>query len=342
MSQTVDNGETNGEMTPSNGVLLVNLGTPEAPTSKAVRPYLRQFLSDPRVIEWPRWFWLPLLEAIILRVRPKRSARLYETIWTEEGSPLLTISQEIAVGLQEALSGGSKTPVKVALAMRYGHPSIGAGLEELRRAHAERVLILPLYPQYSATTVGTIFDEVFDTLKQWRWVPEIRTINHYHEHPLYIEAIASSIRRYWSENGRGNRLLLSFHGIPISYSQKGDPYRGQCRQTAQLITHALELELDEKEVFFAFQSRFGPEDWLQPYTDETIVAWAQEGAGRVDTICPGFATDCLETLQEMGMENRDLYLESGGKEYAYIPALNAAPEHIRLLADLVRQNILGW
>jgi len=327
-------------MAPSIGVLLVNLGTPEAPTSKAVRPYLRQFLSDPRVIEWPRWLWLPVLEAIILRVRPRRSARLYETIWTDEGSPLLTISQEISARLEEALAGNSETPVKVALAMRYGQPSIAAGLEELRQANAQRILILPLYPQYSATTVGTIFDEVFDTLKRWRWVPEIRTINHYHQHPLYIEAIASSIRRYWSENGRGERLILSFHGIPISYSQKGDPYRGQCRQSAQLITRA--LEADEEEMFFTFQSRFGPEDWLQPYTDETLIAWAQEGIGRVDTICPGFATDCLETLQEMGMENRDLYLEAGGKEYAYIPALNAAPEHIRLLADLVRQNCQGW
>lgn len=322
------------------GVLLVNLGTPEAPTSKAVRPYLRQFLRDPRVIEWPRWFWLPLLEAIILRVRPRRSARLYEEIWTDEGSPLLIISQAIAARLQETVSAGSDTPVKVSLAMRYGQPSIAAGLEELRRANAGRILILPLYPQYSATTVGTIFDEVFDTLKKWRWVPEIRTVNHYYQHPLYIEGIAGSIRRYWAENGRGQRLLLSFHGIPLSYSQKGDPYRRQCRESARLIADA--LQLDENELFFTFQSRFGPEEWLQPYTDETLVSWAQEGATRVDTICPGFATDCLETLQEMGMENRDLFLEAGGESYAYIPALNDSPDHIRLLADIVRQNCLGW
>lgn len=332
--------ETNDNLPPSIGVLLVNLGTPEAPTSKAVRPYLRQFLSDPRVIEWPRWLWRPVLEAIILRVRPKRSARLYEEIWTDEGSPLLTISQEITHKLQKIVAEGNDMPVKVALAMRYGQPSIAAGLEELRRANAQRILILPLYPQYSATTVGTIFDEVFDTLKQWRWVPEIRTINHYHEHPLYIEAIAGSIRSYWSENSRGDRLLLSFHGIPLSYSQKGDPYREQCEQSARLISRA--LELDEDEVWFTFQSRFGPEAWLQPYTDETLIAWAEKGIGRVDTICPGFATDCLETLQEMGMENRDLYLEAGGQQYAYIPALNAAPEHIQLLANLVQQNCQGW
>ena len=324
----------------STGILLVNLGTPEAPTSKAVRPYLRQFLSDPRVIEWPRWLWRPVLEAIILRVRPRRSARLYEEIWTKEGSPLLIISQEITNKLQEALTGDEGPPLKVALAMRYGQPSIAAGLEELRQANAQRVLILPLYPQYSATTVGTIFDEVFDTLKGWRWVPEIRTINHYHEHPLYAEAIASSIRRYWAENGRGDRLLLSYHGIPLSYAEKGDPYPEQCAQSTRLIAQA--LELPEEEIFFTFQSRFGPEEWLQPYTDETLIAWAEQGISRVDTICPGFATDCLETIQEMGMENRDLYLEAGGEEYAYIPALNDTQEHVALLADLVRQNCRGW
>jgi len=332
--------ESNNDLTPSTGVLLVNLGTPEAPTSKAVRPYLREFLSDPRVIEWPRWLWRPVLEAIILRVRPRRSARLYEEIWTSEGSPLLIISQEIATSLEEALASSRETPVKVALAMRYGQPSIAKGLAELRQANAQRILILPLYPQYSATTVGTIFDAVFDTLKQWRWVPEIRTINHYYEHRLYAEAIAGSIRQQWAKNGRGDRLLLSFHGIPISYSQRGDPYRQQCEQSARLIASA--LELNEEEVFFTFQSRFGPEEWLQPYTDKTLIAWAQEGISRVDTVCPGFATDCLETLQEMGMENRDLYLEAGGREYTYIPALNAAADHIRLLADLVQQNCQGW
>ncbi len=325
---------------PSIGVLLVNLGTPEAPTSKAVRPYLRQFLSDPRVIEFPRWFWLPLLEAIILRVRPRRSARLYETIWTENGSPLLIISQHITDRLQESLSDQGEMHVKVALAMRYGQPSISAALDELRRANAQRILVLPLYPQYSATTVGTIFDDVFETLSRWRWVPEIRTVNHYHTHPLYIEGIASSIRRYWAENGRAERLLLSFHGIPLSYSEKGDPYRQQCQETAHLIADA--LQLDEKERFFTFQSRFGPQEWLQPYTDKTLISWAQEGASRVDTICPGFATDCLETLQEMGMENRDLFLEAGGESYSYIPALNDSPDHVRLLADIVRQNCLGW
>lgn len=332
--------KNNENPAPSIGVLLVNLGTPEAPTSKAVRPYLREFLSDPRVIEWPRWLWRPVLEAIILRVRPARSARLYEEIWTPEGSPLLIISQEITRKLQEKLAQENETPVKVVLAMRYGQPSIAAGLEELRRARAGRIVILPLYPQYSATTVGTIFDELFDTLKQWRWVPEIRTINHYHEHPLYIAGIANSIRQHWSAHGRGGRLLLSYHGIPLSYAEKGDPYPEQCAQSTRLIAQALDLK--EEEIHFTFQSRFGPEEWLQPYTDETLIAWAKEGLSRVDTICPGFATDCLETLQEMGMENRDIYLEAGGQTYTYIPCLNDSAEHIALLADLVRQNLQGW
>lgn len=332
--------KNNANHPPSTGVLLVNLGTPEAPTGKALRPYLREFLSDPRVIEWPRWLWRPVLEGIILRVRPSRSAKLYEQIWTEEGSPLLVISQEITDKLEQMLNQAAGSPVKVALAMRYGQPSIAAGLAELRQNNVQRILILPLYPQYSATTVGTIFDEVFDTLKQWRWVPEIRTINHYYEHPLYAEAIAGSIRQYWSENGRGDKLLLSFHGIPQSYAKKGDPYRQHCEKSVDLIAQALEIAKDD--VFLTFQSRFGPEEWLQPYTDETLISWAEEGISHVDTVCPGFATDCLETLQEMGMENRDLYLEAGGKEYAYIPALNASPVHIELLADLVQQNCQGW
>jgi ferrochelatase len=325
---------------PPTGILLVNLGTPDAPTSKALRPYLRQFLSDQRVIEFPRWLWRPILEAIILRVRPRRSARLYEEIWTDQGSPLLLISQAIADKLQAALDEAGQMPAKVALAMRYGQPSIAAGLAELRDAGVERFLIVPLYPQYSATTVGTIFDEVFDTLKKWRWVPEIRTINHYHEHPLYIEAIADSIRRYWAENGRGQRLLLSYHGIPLSYAEKGDPYREHCLSSTCLIAQALELE--DGSYFSTFQSRFGPQEWLQPYTDETLEAWAKEGIDSVDTICPGFATDCLETLQEMGMENRDLFFEAGGQAYAYIPALNDSAAHIELLADLVRHNCQGW
>jgi ferrochelatase len=318
------------------GVLLVNLGTPEAPTAKALRPYLRQFLGDPRVIEYPRWLWRLILEGIILNVRPRRSAKLYAKIWTDEGSPLMVISQKLADKLQTAL--GEET--KVVLAMRYGRPSIANGLDKLRQANINRIIILPLYPQYSATTIGTIFDDVFDVLKTWRWVPEIRTINQYFDHPLYIQALADSIKDFWAENGRSQQLIYSFHGIPQSYAEKGDPYREQCLVTAELVSKQLGLAADNWQM--TFQSRFGPEEWLQPYTDETLTTWGEEGLESVDTICPGFAADCLETLEEMAQENRDIFLEAGGRNYQYIPALNDSAAHAALLASLVRQNQSGW
>jgi ferrochelatase len=318
------------------GVLLVNLGTPEAPTAKALRPYLRQFLGDPRVIEYPRWLWRLILEGIILNVRPRRSAKLYAKIWTDEGSPLMVISQKLADKLQTAL--GEET--KVVLAMRYGRPSIANGLDKLRQANINRIIILPLYPQYSATTIGTIFDDVFDVLKTWRWVPEIRTINQYFDHPLYIQALADSIKDFWAENGRSQQLIYSFHGIPQSYAEKGDPYREQCLVTAELVSKQLGLAADNWQM--TFQSRFGPEEWLQPYTAETLTTWGEEGLESVDTICPGFATDCLETLEEMAQENRDIFLEAGGRNYQYIPALNDSAAHAALLASLVRQNQSGW
>jgi ferrochelatase len=324
------------QSSPRTGVLLVNLGTPEAPTGKALRPYLRQFLGDRRVIEYPRWLWKLILHGIILNVRPKRSAKLYAKIWTAEGSPLMVISQKLADNLQAELGNS----VKVVLAMRYGRPSIAKGLAELRQAGINRIIILPLYPQYSATTVGTIFDDVFDTLKTWRWVPEIRTINDYHDHPLYIQALADSVREFWQENGRSQRLILSFHGIPKEYAQKGDPYPVYCCQTAQHLADALDLEKNQWQM--TFQSRFGPQEWLQPYTDETLIAWGESGVKSVDTICPGFAADCLETLEEMAQENRHFFLEAGGEAYQYIPALNDSPAHVALLADLVRQNRQGW
>jgi ferrochelatase len=269
-------------------------------------------------------------------VRPRRSARLYAKIWTDEGSPLLVISQKLADKLQAEL--GEHT--KVVLAMRYGRPSIAHGLDKLRRANIKRIIILPLYPQYSATTTGTIFDDVFDVLKTWRWLPEIRTINDYHDHPLYIQALANSVRDFWGENGRSQRLILSFHGIPKEYAQKGDPYPVYCCQTAQHLASVLNLDRDTWQI--TFQSRFGPQEWLQPYTNETLAAWGKEGVKSVDTICPGFAADCLETLEEMAHENRDIFLKAGGQAYQYIPALNDSPSHVALLADLLRQNGQGW
>ncbi|MCP4419405.1 MAG: ferrochelatase [Chloroflexi bacterium] len=322
------------------GVLLLNLGTPEAATAKALRPFLHQFLSDQRVIEYPAWLWKPILNGIILNVRPKKSAKLYQSIWTEDGSPLLVYSQNIANKLQTVLEKTWGDSLKVVLAMRYGNPSIKAGLEELRQANAQHVLVLPLFPQYSATTTATLYDEIFDVLKTWRWMPELRTVNSYHEHPLYIEALANQIRNFWVENGRSQKLLLSFHGIPRSYVEKGDPYYHFCQRSAQLIADALALEENEYQV--CFQSRFGPEEWLQPYTDKTLEQWAQNSLSSVDTICPGFAVDCLETIEEMGQENRHIFLGNGGEQYQYIPCLNDGDDQIRLMLDLVRRNLWGW
>ncbi len=322
------------------GVLLVNLGTPEAPTARALRPYLRQFLGDSRVIEWPAWLWKPILNGIILNVRPKKSAKLYASIWTEEGSPLFVYSQSIARQMVTELAETWGDAIRVELAMRYGRPSIVEKLEALRQANVQRILVLPLFPQYSATTTATIFDVLFAELKRWRWTPELRTITGYHDHPRYIEGLAESMQRFWAENGRSPKLLFSFHGIPQSYFAKGDPYHCFCYKTARLVAAKLKLSKEEYQV--CFQSRFGPQEWLQPYTDKTLAAWAQGGLERVDTICPGFAVDCLETLEEMAEQNKKLFLEAGGRQYQYIPCLNDGPAQLSLLLDLVRSNLQGW
>jgi protoporphyrin/coproporphyrin ferrochelatase len=322
---------------PTIGVLLVNLGTPEAPTAKGLRPYLRQFLSDPRVIEYPRWLWWLILNGIVLAVRPRKSAKLYQAIWTKDGSPLLTITQSLAAKLQANFGSDN---LKIVVAMRYGNPSIQAGLEKLRAANAQRILIVPLFPQYSAATTATIFDVVFDELKKWRWVPELRTITSYHDHPLYIKGMADNIRAFWERNGRSQRLLYSFHGIPQHYADKGDPYPQFCHQTAQLIS--AELGLSEEETQLCFQSRFGPEEWLQPYTDETLISWPQNGITSVDTVCPGFAVDCLETVEEMGAENKRYFLESGGEAYQYIPCLNDSEAQVALFTALIQQHTRDW
>ena len=322
------------------GVLLVNLGTPEEPTAKGLRPYLRQFLSDPRVIEWPAWLWKPILNGIVLLVRPKKSAKLYASIWTENGSPLLVYSQSIVDQLQAGLQPTWGDAIQVELAMRYGRPSIKEKLEKMRQNNVQRILILPLFPQYSATTTATIYDAVFDELRRWRWSPELRTITGYHDHPTYIEGLAAGIEHYWHENGRSDRLLYSFHGIPQNYFDKGDPYHCFCHKTARLVSERLDLNRDQYEV--CFQSRFGPEEWLQPYTDKTLGKWAHDGLASVDTVCPGFAVDCLETLEEMDEQNRELFLEAGGKQYHYVPCLNDGPAQMALIQDLVTTNLLGW
>lgn len=322
------------------GVLLVNLGTPEEPTAKGLRPYLRQFLGDPRVIEWPAWLWKPILNGIILNVRPKKSAKLYASIWTTQGSPLLVYSQNIVRQMQTELHQRWGDAVRVELAMRYGRPSIQEKLELLRQNNVQRLLVLPLFPQYSATTTATIFDVIFDELKRWRWMPELRTITGYHDHPLYIRSLAESIRQSWTSVGRSAKLLFSFHGIPQSYFDKGDPYHCFCHKTARLVAQELGLERDAYQV--CFQSRFGPEEWLQPYTDKTLEAWAAQGVESVETLCPGFAVDCLETLEEMAEENREVFLEAGGKEYRYIACLNDGPQQMTLMMDMVETNLHGW
>lgn len=322
------------------GVLLVNLGTPAAPTAKALRPYLRQFLSDPRVIEYPAWVWKLILNGIILNVRPKKSAKLYAAIWTDKGSPLLTYSQNIATQLQTNLQQAWGDQLLVKLAMRYGQPSIAEKLSEFHAANVRRILVVPLFPQYSATTTATIYDVLFDELRRYRWMPELRTLNGYYDHPLYIQALADNIRAFWDKNGRSPKLLYSFHGIPQRYFKKGDPYPCFCQKTARLVSENLGLTPQAYQV--CFQSRFGPEEWLQPYTDKTLEQWAQNGAEQVDTICPGFAVDCLETLEEMAVQNRKIFLAAGGSRYRYIPCLNDTPAQLLLLTTLVKTHLQGW
>ena len=322
------------------GVLLVNLGTPEAPTPKAVRRYLKELLWDPRVVEMSRPAWWLVLNLVILKTRPRRSAEAYAKVWTEEGSPLLVVSRKQQEALQAALEQRFDYPVKTVLAMRYGNPSIASGMQALREAGARRVLVLPLYPQYSATTTASIFDAITDELQRWRWLPELRFINHYHDDPAYIEALADSVRRFQAEHGEPEKLILSFHGIPREYFLAGDPYYCECRKTGRLLAEALELTEDRWQL--TFQSRLGPKAWLKPYTDKTLESLAKAGTKNVQVICPGFSADCLETLEEIAMQNRDIFIGAGGSEYRYIPCLNESAAHIDMLAGLVGQHMQGW
>lgn len=322
------------------GVLMVNLGTPDAPTVPAVRRYLAEFLWDPRVVELPRLIWWLILHAVILRARPPRTARAYQAVWTEEGSPLMAISKRQAAALQEALSARLPGPVRVVLGMRYGNPSLASALAQLRAANARRILVLPLYPQYSATTTASTFDGITRELSTWRWLPELRFINQYHDDPGYVAALVSSIRAYQAEHGEPERLLFSFHGIPKDYFLAGDPYYCLCQETARLVVE--QLGLTHERWALTFQSRFGTQEWLRPYTDETLMSWGAAGVRSVQVISPGFSADCLETIEEISVENRDYFLESGGESYGYIPCLNDRPEHIAMLAQLVERHSAGW
>jgi ferrochelatase len=322
------------------GILLVNLGTPEAPTAQALRPYLKQFLSDPRVVEIPRAVWWLILNGIILNTRPKKSAGKYAAIWTAEGSPLKVHTERQAKLLKGWLAEKIATPFAVDYAMRYGSPSIPDALAKMKAAGCERILILPAYPQYAASATATAFDMAFDWLQKTRNQPALRTVKHYHDHPAYIRALAANIRDSWQMHGRPDVLVMSFHGVPRYTLDKGDPYHCECRKTGRLLAEA--LGLDATQYRLTFQSRFGRAEWLQPYTDKTLAELGRAGVARVDIVAPGFTADCLETLEELAMEGRATFLEAGGKAFHYIPALNEHPRWIEALGQIALENLGGW
>lgn len=316
------------------GIALVNLGTPSAPTPKAVREFLSQFLSDTRVISLSPVLWLPILYGIVLRIRPARLAKLYEKIWDTDGSPMRAIGQRQSLKVEEKLRAqyGLET-CSVRLAMRYGEPNLSTVLEEFANDKKVEVIILPLFPQYSATTTAAVFDSVAQFYTKQTSIPSLRFIHSYAQHPDYIGALAASVKQYWEKNGKAEKLLMSFHGIPLRYSEEGDPYVSECEKTANALAEKLNLKNDEWAL--SYQSRFGYAEWVKPYTDETIVSYAKQGVKSLDVISPAFSADCLETLEELALLNRKAFLENGGDEYHYIPALNDNPEHIDFLSKLL-------
>lgn len=316
----------------STGVLLANLGTPDSPERKPVGRFLKEFLSDPRVVDLPRFLWLPLLYLVIVPVRSGRSAEAYREIWWPEGSPLLVLTQRLA----ERLAGELPEEVKVEIGMRYGQPSIRSGLEKLRAEGVEELVTVPLYPQFSHTTTSSIYDAVDAALEAMGWEPGQRRVMDYHLDEEWTCAIAQSIHAYREEHGKAEKLLFSLHGIPERYVRQGDPYRDQCEAGVRAVTE--KLGLDEDEWLLTFQSRVGREPWLQPYTDITLGELAKSGVKTVQVVCPGFAVDCLETLEEIAMQNRDLFVEAGGESLDYIPALNDSAEHVRVMKHLVESQ----
>lgn len=321
-------------------VVLVNLGTPDAPTRSAVRRYLKEFLSDPRVVEIPRRIWWFILNLFILPLRSGQSAAKYALIWTKDGSPLKVHTARQAALLESALEERGHDAVKVVMAMRYGSPSLPQVLDQLKAEHCDRIAVLPAYPQYSGTTTGSIWDAVFGHFRGVRNVPELRLVKHYHDHDGYIDALRDSILAYWEAHGRGDKLVMSFHGVPKRTLLLGDPYHCECHKTARLLADRLRLKPDEYIV--TFQSRFGKAEWLQPYTAPTVAQLAREGVRRVDVVCPGFTSDCLETLEEISMEVRRDFEAAGGKDYHYIPCLNESPAWIAGLAEIAEQHLIGW
>jgi len=325
---------------PKSAIVLVNLGTPDAPTPRAVRRYLKQFLSDPRVVEIPRAVWSVILNLFILPFRSKASARKYEMVWTAEGSPLKVYTQRQAGMLQQALGARGHQDVEVVMAMRYGAPALPDVLDQLKARGCGRIVVLPAYPQYSGTTTASVWDAVFAHYKNVRNVPELRLVRNYHDHDAYIEALAKSVESYWEAHGRGEKLLMSFHGVPKRTLMLGDPYHCECHKTARLL--AARLGLGPGEYVVTFQSRFGRAEWLQPYTAPTVQQLARDGVKRIDVMCPGFTSDCLETLEEINMEVRHDFESNGGQEYHYIPCLNDSPAWIDGMAEIAEQHLIGW
>ncbi len=323
---------------PRCGVLLNNLGTPDAPTPPALRRYLKEFLSDPRVVEIPRLLWWIILHLFILTFRPKSSARLYQQVWTDQGSPLMDITQRQANALQQRLDTAyGKGVVPVEIGMRYGNPSIPGALKSLTERNVRNITVLPLYPQYSGATVGSVFDAVSMELQEYRWVPELKFISGYHQNPRYLDAISTSVRLYIEQHGLPERLLFSYHGTPERYLHQGDPYYCFCSQTTRLVRER--LDIDESIILTTFQSRFGKAVWLQPYTDETLTQLAKDGVKHVAVICPGFSSDCLETIEEIEEENRGYFIDNGGERYDYIPCLNDQDDHINMMFELVGEQL---
>ena len=322
------------------GVLLINLGTPQAPTSAALRRYLREFLWDPRVVEIPRPVWWLVLNLFILPTRPRQSAHRYAQIWTAEGSPLRVHTERQATLLRGFLGERIKTPLVVDYAMRYGSPSVADALERLRAQHCERILTVPLYPQYSASATASAMDAIGAAYAQMRNQPALRSVRSFHDDPAYIAALAANIRDYWTRHGRPAQLLMSFHGVPRYTLTKGDPYHCECQKTARLLAEALALAPEDYRV--TFQSRFGAAEWLKPYNAVVLKELGEKKVARVDVVCPGFVSDCLETLEEIAIEGKAIFLNAGGGEYHYIPCLNERNDWIHALATLVERNLLGW
>jgi protoporphyrin/coproporphyrin ferrochelatase len=322
------------------GVLLVNLGTPDSPSYFAVQRYLREFLSDRRVIDTARFIWLPLLYGVVLPFRPLRTARNYRKIWMPEGSPLAVYSKRLAAKTNGVLQTRLGGDVRVALGMSYGNPSVASAIDALAEQNVRKLLVLPLYPQYCSSTTGSVFDGTSDALRRWRWLPEMRFVNDYYDDPGYIGALAASIEAHWQRAGERSHLLLSYHGIPASYVKAGDPYQAQSEATTRAVVSRLGLAEDQWS--HCYQSRFGRVVWLQPYTEDALRALAKQGVRRLTVVSPSFAVDCLETLEEVGVEYRDKFRELGGESLTLVPALNDDDRHAEALASIAQRHLTGW